>query len=126
MSRAKQIVKDWWCRLRSASLYITKEEQVELAKRGLDHKGCILIERDKDGTGVFVEINITGPYVINARGKVGDASNKKMPEERFEHQEELKEVSKKIASLLAECEATVDEIDWTLNSAKRYLKVVVR
>ena len=126
MNRAEKAVRTWWCRLRAENLYITKLEREELEKRGLNPQKCILVERDKNGTAVFAEINITGPYVINGTEEVNGVGYQKMPEEQFRHQEELKEVSKKIASLLAESEATVDEIDWTLNSAKRYLKVVVR
>lgn len=64
---ARRKVKEWWTRLWFNSLYITKREREELAKRGLDPNRCILVDRDKNGTCVFVCVRITGPYIINGQ-----------------------------------------------------------
>ena len=62
---AKRKVKEWWIRLWLRSLYITTREREELTKRGLDPNRCILVDRDKNGTCIFVCVNVTGPFIIN-------------------------------------------------------------
>ncbi len=64
---ARRKVKEWWTRLWCNSLHITKRESEELTKRGLDPNGCILVDRDKNGTCVFVCVRITGPHIINGQ-----------------------------------------------------------
>ena len=46
--------------------------------------------------------------------------------EQIAHQENLLKVSKKIASLLAENEATFSEVEWVLKNVTLYLRVAIR
>lgn len=62
---ARRKVKEWRTGLWRNSLYITKQEREELTKRGLDPNRCILVDRDKNGTCIFVCVNVTGPFIIN-------------------------------------------------------------